>query len=1709
MADSKRTKFSRRRFRLGHLLATCSLVALHGHAAPVWAHEGHAALPSNGASVVGDQLLLSDAAIKAVDVKTHTVSIGSIQQRLRVNAHVELPPLRRGKVATLLAGRVRAVHVKPGDLVTQGQLLASIESLELESLQVDLLQVSTELELLAKRALQQKELARTGGIRGDVYLATESQHRKKRAEFEIFKRKLAGWGLKTGQIAKLLQSGETVGSVALTSPMAGVVEHVNARTGQLVQSTDHLIDIVNRSTVYIVGEVLESDAHLVQPGNAVDVTFSGLPGRTFPGKIHHQHLHLHLPQRAIHVVVPMTNSDGDLRPGMFGRMTITVAEAKNEIVCPTSVLIENGHRSFVLRRDDVGKFNLQPVTIGMRSRNQVVITSGLFPGQEVISRGTHLLASMFDRHEMMQASASSPALAKTRSKSTDSTLSASKRLRAARAVVEIPVGKRAIATSLIEGWVAEIPDDPKNPFHEGAYVRKGQVLARVRSQELRNMQLKLLQANAGLAWTQDEVKRLKPVAKSGGVASKDLWQREAELKMLRTQIKSLKRQLSMIGLSQTHLDALLKFDLTRPSKSGMGTAADPIVDTVEIRAPISGQIAKISIAPGELVHAHDKMFEIQNISDVWVKAYYFEQDAPRLDVDQKAVVTFPSNPGLRLQGKVVLETLVTFPIESAMNGATGVKRVRSASGIGISIVYVEFDWGTDIYKARQIVSEKLQLVRAQLPTETNAVMTPISSIMGEIMLIGVTPKEGADGLQARTTADWIIRRRLLSVSGVSQVTVMGGELKQYQVLTSPERLSQYGVTIDELTNAVEKSNAVSGGGFLLDKEQEKLIRIVGRVGSKKDIENTIIRMGETVPITIGQVAEVKFAGPVKRGDGSVNANSAVILSVQKQPGADTIALTERILKTLDEIQKQQPNIKIETNIFRQANFIEVAIGNVEEAIRDGAIWVVVVLFIFLWNIRTSTITLTAIPLSILMTALIFRYFGISINTMTLGGLAVAVGELVDDSIVDIENIYRRLKENRQREIPENPLKVVFRASAEVRNSIVYATLIVVLVVFPLFSLAGLEGRMFAPLGLSYLLTLVCSLFVSLTVTPVLASYLLPNARFMESEKDPFLLRWLKWADTYLLRFVLKHSTAVLVSVALLVGASVGSIFYMGGEFLPEFNEGTLTIGMTLPAGTNLEESNRLARQAELLMLEVPEVTHVARRTGRAELDEHAENVNFSEMDVGLREPEEPLPGWHRSILRAVPGLHRFGVKRVGRPREEVLADIREKLGAFPRKAEFNIGQPISHRLDHIMSGIRAQVAVKIFGEDLAVLRSQAEEVRKIMETIPGVVDLKIEQQVEIKQIRVTPHRDKAKQHGLTPEEVVEALETAFQGRTVSQVLEGQRTFDLVVWFDAKSRNDIDAIRNTELTSTQGGRVKLGELAQVEERKGPNTINRENVMRRIVVQCNTADRDLAGVVGDIKNAVQTEMIDSGRLPEGYFIDYGGQFEAQQQANLRLLILGSFSIAGIFLLLIKCLGSWRAAAQVMVNIPLAAIGSVIALLIVTEPNPEKLAAASWWEHPQIWLESTTLSVAHWVGFITLIGIVSRNGIMMISHYIHLIKYEGEEFSEKMIIRGSLERLAPVLMTALTTTIGLVPLALGGGQTGKEILHPLAIVVIGGLLSSTLLDQIVTPALFWKFGRKVAEKQGKADGTSDYEDDNLLRMASQFDDRKTPPAKDAEQK
>lgn len=1073
------------------------------------------------------------------------------------------------------------------------------------------------------------------------------------------------------------------------------------------------------------------------------------------------------------------------------------------------------------------------------------------------------------------------------------------------------------------------------------------------------------------------------------------------------------------------------------------------------------------------------------------------------DLNRPTVTVMTEAPGLAPEE---VETLVTRQLEYLLNGATGVQRVRSASGIGLSIVWVEFEWGTDIFRDRQIVAEKLQLARAKLPADANPVMAPISSIMGEIMLLGLrdtrpteTPEQAREqGLALRTLAEFTIRNRLLAIEGVAQVTVMGGILKQYQIITSPARLAAQDVTLQQLVDAGAKANAIAGGGILEGTNRESLIRISGQSFRLEDVGDSPVVWRVPRPVLIRDVADVTFGGPVKRGDGAVQVKvdgrleggSAVILAVQKQPNADTLSLNRKIDSSLDQLEGDLPEgVMIERRIFRQADFISAAVDNVVEAVRDGAIWVVVVLFLFMWNLRVSVSSLTAMPLSILLTVLVFRWFGITINTMTLGGIAVAIGDLVDDSIVDIENIFRRLRENRHAPRPLNPLRVVFLASAEVRNSIVYATLIVTFVVLPLFSLAGLEGRLFAPLGLSYIISLLCSLVVSLTITPVLGYYLLGRSRLLDDADDSFLLRWLKKADAWVLRLTLRNARAVLAVVALLVIASVTMIAWMGGEFLPPFNEGTLTVSVQTEPGTSLAESSRVARLVEGLILEVPEVLSLSRRTGRAELDEHAEGVHSSEIDVRLEPHERPRPGWVAAALRLIPVAHLWASDRVGRPREEVITDIRDRITNIP-SIRLNIGQPISHRLDHILSGVRAQVVVKVFGPDLRELRAAAVDIESRLHGIPGVVDLQVEPQVEIPQVRLRVDHREAARHGLAPGDVATLLETAYKGRVVSQVFDDDRYFSLVVWYDEASRNSPSIINQTILDTPSGRRVALGQVAQVFETSGPNTINREHVQRRVVVSCNVAERDLSGVVGDIAAAVEPVRERLKGLPGDYAVELGGQFEAQREANLRLLVLGSAAVVGVFLLLCKALGSWRAAMQVLVNIPLAAMGSVVALLIVNQPSAEALAAAPWWQWPRIWAAATNLSIAHWIGFITLIGIVSRNGIMMISHYIHLMEHEGEEFGEQMVIRGSLERLAPVMMTAFTSFIGLLPLLFGAGQPGKEILYPLTVVVFGGMLGSTILDQIVTPALFFALGSRVVDRRRAGSA-----DDDLFRTAERL--------------
>jgi CzcA family heavy metal efflux pump len=988
------------------------------------------------------------------------------------------------------------------------------------------------------------------------------------------------------------------------------------------------------------------------------------------------------------------------------------------------------------------------------------------------------------------------------------------------------------------------------------------------------------------------------------------------------------------------------------------------------------------------------------------------------DLNRPTVTIFTEAEGLAPEE---IETLVTFPIETAMNGATGVQRVRSNSTVGLSLVFVEFDWNTDIYLARQIVTEKLQQVAAQLPADAKPVLGPISSIMGEIMLVGLTsenPKVTA--MDLRSIADWQIRQRLLSISGIAQITVIGGDLKQYQILVDPYKLQHYGVSLHDVQEAAQNANVNATGGFLLRDYTEGLIRNLARVKSVDDLAQSVIPgdRSAAIPLTIGDVAEVRLGGPLaKRGDAGVNGKPAVILSIQKQPGASTIQLTDLIQADLDKIQATLPEgVKIHTEIFRQSEFIHRAIANVEDALRDGSILVVIVLFLFLLNFRTTFITLTAIPLSMIITAIVFHLFGMSINTMTLGGLAVAIGELVDDAIVDVENVFRRLRENRHSANPKPAMDVIYHASSEVRNSIVFATIIVVLVFIPLFALGGIEGRIFAPLGIAYITSIISSLFVAVTVTPALCSYLLPKMKRMEHEKDSWLVRKIKGAEARLLGWAVPRSTPILLLVGLAFLAAVAVVPFFGREFLPPFNEGSVTINLVSAPGISLKESNRIGALAEKLVLEVPEVSMTGRRTGRAELDDHAEGVHATEIEVELKASD--------------------------RSRAVILDDIRTRLDQIPGIG-VNLGQPISHRIDHLLSGVRAQIAVKLFGDDLTTLREKAEEIRSVMSTVPGVVDLQVEKQVLIPQLHVQIDRQQAKKYGVMAGEVAEYGELAMNGRSVGQILEEQRTCDLVMRLTDDARNDPEAIKRIPIDTVAGRVLPLGLLASVEEAKGPNIINRENVRRRIVIQANVSERDLVSAVSEIQRRIGAEV----KLPDGYFITYGGQFESQASASRLIAILSLFSLAGMFIVLYAHFRSVMFAVQIMLNIPMAFIGSVIGVLLM----------------------GGTLSIATMVGFITLTGIAARNGIMMISHYLHLMEHEGEKFDLKMIVRGTQERLVPVLMTALTAALALVPLVIAAGQPGREILHPVAVVIFSGIFSSTLLDFIVTPLVFWRFGRK----------------------------------------
>ncbi len=967
-----------------------------------------------------------------------------------------------------------------------------------------------------------------------------------------------------------------------------------------------------------------------------------------------------------------------------------------------------------------------------------------------------------------------------------------------------------------------------------------------------------------------------------------------------------------------------------------------------------------------------------------------------------------------------VEPLVSLPLETAMNGAPGVERVRSVSGIGLSIIYVEFGWGTDIYLDRQLVNERIQSVVGRLPKNAIPSLTPVSSVMGQIMMVGLT-SDTTSPMNLRTIADFTIRQRLLTIGGVAQVINIGGGVKQYQVLIDNTKLKAFDITLREIEDALSSVSANTTGGYVSKEGEEYLIRNIARTTSLEDIGNTVIKTtAEHVPVLIRNIATVTYGVQVKRGDASLNGKPAVIISIEKQPNANTLDLTQKIDNALTELQNAlPPDVKLERNVFRQSHFIQSAIRNVVDALRDGAILVIIILFLFLLNFRTTVITLTAIPLSLVITAIVFKIFGVSINTMTLGGLAVAIGELVDDAIVDVENVFRRLRENRASSQPLPALVVVYRASIEVRNSIVYATILVVLVFLPLFALSGIEGKIFAPLGIAYITSILASLLVSLTVTPALASYLLPKAKIMAKETESFLVRWLKDRDRKILNRTLEKPRTVMIAGVILLLAALAIIPFFGSEFLPPFNEGSLTINFIGTPGTSLQESNRIGTLAEKALLTIAEVKTVSRRTGRAELDEHAEGTNSSEMDVDLKES--------------------------GRDKGEVLHDIRDKLALFP--VVINIGQPISHRLDHLLSGVRAQIAVKLFGNDLNTLRTKAEEIRNAISTVPGAVDISVEKQTLIPQIPIRIDREAALRYGITPGEIVEYLETTLNGKVVGQVLQGQVTFAVVLRADSITHSGPEDISNLFIPGPHSTLIPLRNVASVEIGKGANVINHENSQRRIVIQANVAGQSL----GDVVSGMQRTIKDHVKLPEGFFVVFSGQFESQQEASRLIGILSLFSLTAMFLVLYTHFRSSRIVLQVLLNIPLALIGSVIAIL----------------------LTNRTISIASLVGFITLTGIASRNGIMMISHYIHLVREEGETFSKEMIIRGSLERLVPVLMTALTAGLALVPLVLASGETGKEILYPVAVVILGGLISSTLLDILVTPVVFFAFGKPALDK------------------------------------
>lgn len=965
-----------------------------------------------------------------------------------------------------------------------------------------------------------------------------------------------------------------------------------------------------------------------------------------------------------------------------------------------------------------------------------------------------------------------------------------------------------------------------------------------------------------------------------------------------------------------------------------------------------------------------------------------------------------------------MERLVTFPVETAINGATGVRRVRSSSTAGFSIVWVEFEWNTDIFKARQTVNEKLSGITAQLPVNAGIpVMAPQSSIMGEIMLISVTA-DSTGMMELRTIADRLIRPALLATGGVAQVVVTGGEVRQFQVLADPLKMQMYKVSLHELTEAVRESNGNSSGGFISEYGNEYIIKGIGRTADIEELGRSVIRTYNGYPVQIADVARIQTGAAQKIGDGSLNAKPAVILTVAKQPATNTLELTEKIEDVVEAINSNLPaDIDINTRIFRQSDFISASISNIQKTLIEGSLFVVVILFIFLMNWRATIISLLAIPVSLIVAILALKWMGFTINTMSLGGMAIAIGALVDDAIIDVENVFKRLKQNaaKPKELREHKLKVIFDASVEIRTSIINATFIIIVAFIPLFFLSGMEGKLLAPLGIAFIVSLFASLIVSITLTPVLAGYLLTGDAMLDRQsRESWLVTRLQQFYRRSLVNVMKFKSVILAASGVLLIVALIVLATTGRSFLPDFNEGSLVISAVSVPGISLDESNKLGAAVEKTLLGIPEIKMTTRRTGRAELDEHAQGVNAAEIDAPFELKE--------------------------RSREEFLEDVRDKLAGISGVA-ITIGQPISHRIDHMLSGTRANIAIKIYGHDLNKLQSLSNEIKSAIQHVDGLVDLNVEYQTGIPQIQIKARRDMLAHYGISIGEFNEFVETAFSGEKVSEIYEGNRAFSLVVKYDEGSRGSIEKMRNAIFINGQGEAIPLYLLADITSESGPHTISRENVRRKTVVSANVSGRDQRAVVEEIRRVIAEEIT----FPEGYSVSYEGQFESEEKASRTLLITSLLSVLVIILLLYQEFKDWKITWIILINLPLALIGGIFS----------------------IWLTGGIMSIPSIIGFITLFGIATRNGILLVSHYRNLLLNGCSMYDT--VVEGSVDRLSPILMTALTAGLALVPLAIAGDLPGNEIQSPMAKVILGGLLTSTLLNIFIVPVVYYLTNQK----------------------------------------